>query len=248
MEFNIEGSPPSQEELEHARRCAHGDIEIQRKRLYPAMIGAALAAVASIITAALILFGNKNFNTQDIAGVAIIMEILIGLFLFIAVIVAFTLYRKADRVEANIVFAYAVVGMAMLIIESAAVALGGMDVLHPVFLGFAYAIFAFVPALFVAAYLETKLVKPAKEVQATLRLLEPLDAAQKPGECVVYASWVDQSSAVYRYQQKVASQCRQPVMGEFCAAKTWMNDNSDRQKKAQAMAQAKEACRRMASV
>ncbi len=112
---------------------------------------------------------------------------------------------------------------------------------------FAILIWVGVPAVMGICLVDKHLVeKPLKAAQAALDKLVSLDAESSPDECIRLDAWREQDETVAAYLAALAGLGRKPVVGEYLAAKAWMEDAEGRSQKAEKMERARQACARFA--
>ena len=88
---------------------------------------------------------------------------------------------------------------------------------------------------------------PYKETEIALEDLVELEYSESPNECITFDQWRTSDGMIRLYANRVAELGRKPTIGEYKAAKNWMSSADERQKEAEHIVLAKQACDRMAS-
>ena len=94
---------------------------------------------------------------------------------------------------------------------------------------------------------EKHIEKPLNAAGVALDALVELEATDKPDECIQMDEWREQDEAIGAYLSTLATLGRKPVVGEYRAAKKWMDNAEKRQQKAEKLERARQACARFAS-
>ncbi len=85
---------------------------------------------------------------------------------------------------------------------------------------------------------------PLNATNAALVNLVELEATEKPDECIQMDEWREQDKTIESYLTALVNLGRKPVIGEYRAAKEWMESKEKRQREAEKQDRARQACAR----
>lgn len=88
--------------------------------------------------------------------------------------------------------------------------------------------------------------RPRTESNAILSNLVELEHSSLPEECIRFAGWCETDETVGAYQRRLAAMGRKPVVGEYEAAKDWIEGAAARATEQEKADRAKQACARLA--
>ena len=102
-------------------------------------------------------------------------------------------------------------------------------------------IVSFIAIIHGAGYMDEHVSGPRKRYKKLLANLEALDPTRKPQECIQFLEWCQQDETLKAYQHALAEMGRKPVVGEYRAAKDWVQSAGHGDKETRA----REACEQL---
>ena len=91
-------------------------------------------------------------------------------------------------------------------------------------------------------YNNNQILQPKQLCRKLLSELKPLEASIMPDKCIQFLEWCQQNETLKAYQHALVEMGRKPVVGEYRAAKDWVQSAGHRDKEARA----REACEQLA--
>ena len=137
-------------------------------------------------------------------------------------------------------------GVGFVVVAMAVVVSGTVDVDAAV-AGVVVAAIAGVAIVVAYPLFEKHIEEPLKANDATLTDLVELDATDKPDECIQLDEWREQDKTINAFLTALMRLGRKPVVGEYRAAKEWMENAERRQAEAEKLERARQACARFDS-
>ncbi len=220
--MSMQGTPPTEQDLAD-RRCAAEAMLAQCAKNDRSFRTTAFGAILTALTALAVLVFTRQIDFKPLE-ISTLIALVSATMIFVMVVglAGVGAWHLAGGllpglVAAGLLFAGMLPGGV-----AAAIAIGGAGA--------------------AAGYLYDRwVVTPRTTATAVLHDLVYLDYSSHPDECIAFVGFVEADDAVRAYQHQLVALGRKPVLGEYRAAKDWMDQKETRLAKQEKLELARQA-------
>ena len=219
MAIDLKNAPPNPQELAQKRIVCQETIDRINSKDRVIKKLSYLVFIAAIIT-------GLSLWTFGIINTAILLSAIAGMIMTIAMFATASIEVTLGTVLAGFLFIYT-------------------DVI-PGFKTYAAITIFLLTSTYITYFFYKKYIEsPRKKIAIRMEELIELEHSDKPDECIQFVEWCKIDDVLRNYQHQLAEMGRKPTLGEYQAAKTWVEGAEQRSTQKAKNDKAKAACAKM---